>query len=337
MILGTKIVFIFALFYTKINNSEFNISLYNYLKSNAEFEVVDINFNSTSNSRELDSYSNMDIDIIDIITLAAAIYNLFSGNIQISDILSLAKSTVKLGLFSSVPSTYDFIKKNKRLSMLHFEGQRPCQSAAGYAVAILLTYRRYLKEEEYTAHLPYSIYDHLGYCSKFNVLDALNFVHENGLMELPCDEFRYTPFSNTVRCKDIFDIFEGPYYYENISYYNEIGEPYKIEGKDDIKKEIYKRGPVITTYKLYDGMIYYKSGYINKGTGTYIGSHEAIIYGWDHDGWLAQSVFGDFWGDKGRFKVNFDNDIDFGYIAYANNKNIKNSYLMILYLIFLLF
>ena len=240
MILEIKIIFILTLFYTKINNSEFNISLYNYLKSNAEFEVVDINFNSTSNSRELNSYSNMDIDIIDIITLAAAIYNLFSGNIQISDILSLAKSTVKLGLFSSVPSTYNFLKENKRLSMLNFKGQRPCQSAAGYAVAILLTYRRYLKEENNTIHLPYTIYDHFGYCTKFNVLDALNFAHENGLMELPCDEFFYTPFSNTVRCNDIFDLFEGTYYYENASYYKGLGKPYKIEGRMILKKKYIK-------------------------------------------------------------------------------------------------
>ena len=62
-------------------------------------------------------------------------------------------------------------------------------------------------------------------------------------------------------------------------YYKGLGKPSKIEGEKNIKYEIYKNGPVIATYQLYEGMIFYKSGYISNVEGNLIGTHEAIIYG----------------------------------------------------------
>ena len=40
-----------------------------------------------------------------------------------------------------------------------------------------------------------------------------------------------------------------------------------------------KNGPVIATYQLYEGTIFYKSGYISNVEGNLIVTHEAIIYG----------------------------------------------------------
>lgn len=57
------------------------------------------------------------------------------------------------------------------------------------------------------------------------------------------------------------------------------GKPYKIEGKDNIKKEIYKNGPVVFSYTLYDDMAFYKKGIITKASGNKIGTHEVIVYG----------------------------------------------------------
>ena len=153
-------------------------------------------------------------------------------------------------------------------------------------------------------------------------IDAINYTQKNGLIEigLECKTFYYDYELDLFSCY----LHYPPLKKKDIKkykkkYYKGLGEPYKIEGQDDIKKEIYKRGPVIATYELYERMVYYKSGYITKLDGNLIGTHEAIIYGWDNEGWLAHSVFGNYWGEDGKFKVKYSNSIDFGYIAFALN------------------
>ena len=60
-------------------------------------------------------------------------------------------------------------------------------------------------------------------------------------------------------------------------YYKGLGKPSKIEVEKNIK--YIKNGPVIATYQLYEGTIFYKSGYISNVEGNLIVTHEAIIYG----------------------------------------------------------
>lgn len=84
-------------------------------------------------------------------------------------------------------------------------------------------------------------------------------------------------------------------------------------------------------------MVYYKSGYISSVEGKLIGTHEAIIYGWDKEGWLAQSVFGDYLGNDGKFKVKYLNSIEFGYTVYTKHNYLSISIITILiFIIFLI-
>lgn len=155
-------------------------------------------------------------------------------------------------------------------------------------------------------------------------MDCEYFYYDAKLEYLDC--YYYTPFIGEMDSQKI-----KKNYYKGL-----VGDPYKIEGKENIQKEIYKRGPVIATYQLYEGMVYYKSGYISNVEGNLIGTHEAIIYGWDKEGWLAQSVFGDYWGNDGKFKVKYINSIEFGDIAFALNHNYLGISIITLF-IFMMF
>lgn len=316
-----------------VNNNELNRTL----KNNSDFEIINIDFNS-SKSRELSDFMDTLEESQDIISLAKIIYSLYSGTPDWGEIASLATKIIKDGLFSDgIPSSYDFIKKYHHYD--NFMQQRECEGAASYAVAILMTYRRLKNKNEYYPHLPFTIQEGLGICKKYNILDALNYAYKNGLIEIgdDCYSFYYDYKLDYLECY----LSNPPLNQNDIKkskkkYYKGLDEPYKIEGEENIKKEIYKRGPVITTYELYEKMVYYKSGYITKFDGNFIGYHEAIIYGWDNEGWLAQSVFGNFWGETGKFKVKYMNSIDFGYIAFALNHYINISIITTLIFILLL-
>lgn len=208
--------------------------------------------------------------------------------------------------------------------------QRQCEPSAGYATALLASYRRYMKTESYESSrfAAITIMEHFGRCNKFNLIDALNYAHNTGLVTYQCRDEIYCSDCGYNTCVTLENLYrktpktEVPY---------KIGTPYKVTGEENIKKEIYENGPVITTYTLYDSMVYYKSGYVSKARGRKIGTHEAVIYGWDNEGWLAQSVIGEYWGNNGKFKVSYDNEIDFGEIAFAEyGKNIKYSFYILI-------
>ena len=177
--------------------------------------------------------------------------------------------------------------------------------------------------------------EYYGRCNKFNLFDAFDYAQKIGLVTYQCRDEIYCSDCGPNICPTLDNLFtktpktETPY---------KIGQHYKIEGKENIKKEIYKNWLVITTYTLYDSIVYYKWGYIKEARGTKIGPHEAIIYGWDNEGWLAHSVLGDYWGDNGKFKVAYDNDINFGTIAFAEYcENIKINVILLLLIFALLF
>lgn len=90
-----------------------------------------------SSKRNADSLFDLDMpeEIYDIITLAKIIYSIYSGDIDYVEILKLTSKVVKLGLFESLPSTYNFREKNK-ISFGFWLGKRICEPSAGYAAAI---------------------------------------------------------------------------------------------------------------------------------------------------------------------------------------------------------
>lgn len=311
------ITIILLLSFNHISNSGINETFYRYLKNNSEFEIVDIDlkkFNRTK--RRVD-----EITPSDILLLAEIVYSLYSGEINPQALLKLGKRLIDLGK-NSLPANYDFIKNNNIMYVFQFT-QRRCEPSAGYAVALLASYRAYMKMKDYekSRFAAITIMEHFGRCKKFSVLDGLDFAHNTGLVTYLCRDEIYCEDCGINICPSLENlnrdtpITEEPY---------KIGEPYQIEGIENIKKDIYKNGPVITTYTLYDSMVYYKNGYVSKAEGTKIGNHEAIIYGWDEQGWLAQSVFGDYWGTNGKFKVAYNNEINFGKIAFAENENCQN-------------
>ena len=87
-----------------------------------------------------------------------------------------------------------------------------------------------------------------------------------------------------------------------------------LKNKTAIKEEIFKNGPILGGMILFDDLLLYKSGvyYHKPGSGTQIGWHAFVLYGWDVDEetgleyYIAQNSWGEEWGEKGFAKFHVD-------------------------------
>ena len=234
---------------------------------------------------------------------------------------------------SDIPSKFDFREKYVAYSLPF--AQRECEPGSAYATALATSYRRG-KSLKGARHLSgITIMENFGKCVKINVLDAFTFIHEFGLLEYPCRDQTYCDECRFNDCVSFDERVGGFYTTKGTTYKSE--EVYGIKGKDDIKAEIIYNGPVVTSFKFYSDFLYYKSGYYDFVDGEYLGSHEAVIVGWDENGWIAQNFFGTNWGENGFFRVKFDNNIGFGEIAFASSGFIYFKMVLFTFLVVVIF
>jgi cathepsin B len=132
-------------------------------------------------------------------------------------------------------------------------------------------------------------------------------------------------------------------------YSNENGEPAKCEkicanpirhkvdgycilfGEDDIKREIFKNGPVFSVTSVHIDFLTYKSGVYNKGDEVpKFGGFQAVkIVGWGVENgselepnkgnkyWIVQNTWGEDWGENGYAKISMGQELMFDQYAYA--------------------
>jgi cathepsin C len=102
-------------------------------------------------------------------------------------------------------------------------------------------------------------------------------------------------------------------------------------GEDDIKREIFKNGPVISTTQVHIDFLTYKSGSYSKGDEVpKFSQFQAVkIVGWGTESgteqepnkgnkyWIIQNSWGPEWGDGGYAKVASGQEFLFEQYAYA--------------------
>ena len=81
-----------------------------------------------------------------------------------------------------------------------------------------------------------------------------------------------------------------------------------IKGKEAVKEEIMKNGPVPLGLIVYEDLLSYKSGVYKHVSGSLVGAHTAKVIGWGVDPeagkyWIIANSWGTNWGEKGYFKV----------------------------------
>lgn len=76
---------------------------------------------------------------------------------------------------------------------------------------------------------------------------------------------------------------------------------------DDVKTALLD-GPLMTTMRVYDDFYLYSGGVYRHREGALLGGHAVVIVGWSQAdrAWIARNSWGTDWGEKGDFKIAWD-------------------------------
>lgn len=79
-------------------------------------------------------------------------------------------------------------------------------------------------------------------------------------------------------------------------------------------KEALMKGPLMTTMMVYEDFIFYKGGVYKHVTGEQLGGHAITLEGWDDDAkaWIVRNSWGEEWGEKGYFRIAYDDSSGVG-------------------------
>jgi len=86
-----------------------------------------------------------------------------------------------------------------------------------------------------------------------------------------------------------------------------VAEHGTVKGEDNMKAEIYARGPISCTIAVTSALVTYTGGVFNDTTGAKDLDHEISVVGWGVERavpyWIIRNSWGTYWGDKGWFKL----------------------------------
>ncbi len=79
-------------------------------------------------------------------------------------------------------------------------------------------------------------------------------------------------------------------------------------------KKALQKGPLMATMAIYEDFMFYKGGVYSHTSGAQLGGHAVTIEGWnDADkAWIVRNSWGEEWGEKGYFRVAWDDDSGVG-------------------------
>ena len=87
----------------------------------------------------------------------------------------------------------------------------------------------------------------------------------------------------------------------------EFGE---VQGVNNMKAEIYARGPITCFMVMTEEFMQYEGGVFVETDHVYKGGHIVEVAGWGYDSetdrhyWIARNNWGDDWGENGWFRIN---------------------------------
>ncbi len=102
-------------------------------------------------------------------------------------------------------------------------------------------------------------------------------------------------------------------------------------GEEDIKREIFRNGPVFSVMTIYVDFLTYKSGVYSKGdeVAKFTNHHGVKIIGWGVENgsesepnagnkyWIVQNTWGEDWGENGYARVSMGQELMFDQYAYS--------------------
>jgi len=222
-----------------------------------------------------------------------------------------------------IPESFDTREVHKECKLNILDQNKKCAGSYATAVASTLAEKLCIESDEKKL-VPLSAQELLS-CDTANkgcrggyVNNALEYIVMRGLSTEEC-----LPYKGTfdAKCSEM------------------CAEPMKVRpesfcvlfGDNDIKREIMKNGPVVSSMEVYTDFLSYKTGVYSKGEDIpkFSGYHTIKIVGWGvEDGsedepnkgnkyWIIENSWGQDWGLNGYAKVSEGQNLFFEQYAYS--------------------
>ena len=222
-----------------------------------------------------------------------------------------------------IPESYDVREAQKECKLPVVDQNKKCAGSYATAIASTLSEKLCIESDEKKL-TPLSAQELLS-CDTANkgcrggyVNNALEYTVMRGLATEEC-----LPFKGTfdAKCSEM------------------CAEPMKVRpesfcvlfGDNDIKREIMKNGPVVSSMEVYTDFLSYKTGVYTKGEDVpkFSGYHTIKIVGWGvEDGseeepnkgnkyWIIENSWGEDWGQNGYAKIGEGQNLFFEQYAYS--------------------
>lgn len=99
----------------------------------------------------------------------------------------------------------------------------------------------------------------------------------------------------------------------------------------DAVKAALQKGPLMAVMRVYEDFLFYKGGVYKHSTGAMAGGHAVSIEGWsDADrAWIVRNSWGEDWGEKGYFRIVWDDVSGVGSQTFLLTVPTSNGYVAV--------
>ena len=152
-----------------------------------------------------------------------------------------------------------------------------------------------------------------GYCNGGWDSGVYRYAHEEGIPDQTCQvyEAKNKACNDMNRCMDCPPGEECHAVKEYKRY--KVGDYGYVSGKDNMKAEIFARGPISCYVDVTQEFLDYTGGVFVENDHQSLGGHIIEVAGWGkteegQEYWIARNSWGEYWGENGWFRIQTDKD-----------------------------
>jgi len=146
-----------------------------------------------------------------------------------------------------------------------------------------------------------------GTCNGGDAGSAYEYIHKNGIVEESCAPYQAVDgLSCSPSCKTCHGFNETcPIITNNINW--TVSEYGRVSGADNMKAEIYARGPIACNIDATNKLEAYTGGIFSEFKLMPISNHVVSVAGWGVENgvsyWIVRNSWGTYWGESGWFRI----------------------------------